>query len=189
MDEKDITEYLLARECLIGGRDIPDLEAGMKHALERESLERTIYLAFARSAEDEGLVNLAKLFRAVAESETIHSMNLIDGLGEIGDIAKAIKKRIEEEDCDINDVYPGLAKKAAEEGRSEASTAFNWLIRVEKGHKNLFEQFLPTIEKGEDIEEEKYFICENCGFISVGEAPPKTCPVCGAPASEFRAIE
>ncbi|BDC35436.1 MAG: rubrerythrin family protein [Candidatus Methanoliparum thermophilum] len=189
MDEKDIAEYLLSKECFIGGRGISDLEEGMRYALGRESLERTVYLAFARSAEDNGLSNLAKFFRAVAESETIHSMNIIDGLGEIGDITKAIKKRIDEEDCDINDVYPALAKKAIEYGKSEAGIAFNWIIKVEKGHKSLLEQFLPIIEENKDIDEEKYFICENCGFISIGEAPPKTCPVCGAPVSEFKEIK
>lgn len=33
------------------------------------------------------------------------------------------------------------------------------------------------------------FRCKVCGYIHEGATPPETCPVCGAPASEFELIE
>lgn len=30
--------------------------------------------------------------------------------------------------------------------------------------------------------------CRVCGYIHEGEEPPETCPVCGAPKSEFERI-
>jgi len=189
MDKEDTTEFILAKKCLLMGELTPEMDEGLKMALERESYGRTIYLAFARSAEEEGLDNLSKLFRAAAESETVHAMNLLDALGEIGEAYSNIKRLLAEEDCDIDSTYPTLAKEALKEGRSEASMAFNWILSVEKEHKELFGQALPHLKKEEDIEEERYFLCENCGYISQGVAPPKSCPVCGAPASEFKEVE
>ena len=36
---------------------------------------------------------------------------------------------------------------------------------------------------------QKAWRCEVCGYIHYGDNPPDECPVCGAPASEFEAIE
>jgi rubrerythrin len=173
MDKEDTTEFILAKKCLIMGELTPEMDESLKMALDRESYGRTIYLAFARSAEEGGLNNLSKLFRAAAESETVHAMNLLDALGEIGDAYSNIKRLLTEEDCDIDSTYPTLAKEALKEGRSEASIAFNWILSVEKEHKELFRKALPYLEKEDDIEEECYFLCENCGYISQGLLNPK----------------
>ena len=31
----------------------------------------------------------------------------------------------------------------------------------------------------------KKFVCDVCGYVHEGDAPPESCPVCGVPASEF----
>ncbi|NTU47953.1 MAG: rubrerythrin family protein, partial [Syntrophobacteraceae bacterium] len=45
----------------------------LKDAFAGESQANRKYLAFAQKAEDEFLHGVAKLFRAVAEAETIHA--------------------------------------------------------------------------------------------------------------------
>jgi len=47
----------------------------LKNAFAGESQANRRYLAFARKAEEEGLAQVAKLFRATAEAETIHALN------------------------------------------------------------------------------------------------------------------
>ena len=32
---------------------------------------------------------------------------------------------------------------------------------------------------------EKRWVCEICGYVHVGEAPPDECPVCGVGKDEF----
>jgi len=35
----------------------------------------------------------------------------------------------------------------------------------------------------------KSFRCLVCGYVHIGENPPESCPVCGAPASEFEEFQ
>ena len=32
------------------------------------------------------------------------------------------------------------------------------------------------------------WMCTICGYIHEGERPPEECPMCGAPASEFKPV-
>lgn len=48
-------------------------EKNLKEAFAGESQANRKYLAFAQRAEDEFLHGVAKLFRAVAEAETVHA--------------------------------------------------------------------------------------------------------------------
>jgi len=55
----------------------------LKSAFAGESQANRRYLAYSRKAEEEGLQQIAKLFRAAAEAETIHALNHLRILGEI----------------------------------------------------------------------------------------------------------
>lgn len=35
----------------------------------------------------------------------------------------------------------------------------------------------------------KSWRCTNCGFVTTRDRPPEHCPVCGEPASDFRAFD
>ena len=50
-------------------------EDGLKEAFAGESQANRKYLAFAKKAEEEGYKQVAKLFRAAAEAETVHAHN------------------------------------------------------------------------------------------------------------------
>jgi rubrerythrin len=71
----------------------------LKDAFAGESQANRRYLAFSRKAEQEGLAQIAKLFRAAAEAETVHALNHLNTLDEIkkwaiiGD-AETAKRRI-----------------------------------------------------------------------------------------------
>ena len=55
----------------------------LRAAFAGESEANRRYLAFAKKAEEEGLKNVARLFRAAAEAETIHAHNHIKADGGI----------------------------------------------------------------------------------------------------------
>jgi len=50
-------------------------EEGLKEAFAGESQANRKYLAFAAKADKEGYAQIARLFRAAAEAETIHAHN------------------------------------------------------------------------------------------------------------------
>ena len=55
----------------------------LEEAFAGESQANRKYLAFARRAEREGFVNIARLFRATAEAETIHANSHMRVLGTV----------------------------------------------------------------------------------------------------------
>jgi len=50
-------------------------EGNLKEAFAGESQANRKYLAFAKKADQEGYSQVAKLFRAAAEAETVHAHN------------------------------------------------------------------------------------------------------------------
>ena len=55
----------------------------LKGAFAGESQANRRYLAFARKAEEEGQQQVANLFRAAAEAETVHALNHLKIMGEV----------------------------------------------------------------------------------------------------------
>ena len=53
-------------------------EGNLKEAFAGESQANRKYLAFAKKADDEGYSQVAKLFRAAAEAETIHAITIFE---------------------------------------------------------------------------------------------------------------
>ena len=58
-------------------------EKNLKESFAGESQANRKYLAFAKKAEDEGFKQIARLFRAAAEAETVHAHNHLRELGGI----------------------------------------------------------------------------------------------------------
>jgi rubrerythrin len=55
-------------------------EENLKEAFAGESQANRKYLAFAKKAAEEGYSQVAKLFRAAAEAETVHAHNHLRAL-------------------------------------------------------------------------------------------------------------
>ncbi len=59
-------------------------EMNLLQAFAGESQANRKYLAFAKQAEKEGYSQVARLFRAAAEAETVHAIAHLRALGNIG---------------------------------------------------------------------------------------------------------
>ena len=55
----------------------------LKTAFAGESQANRRYLAFAKKAEEEGYSQIAKLFKAAADAETVHALNHLRIVGEV----------------------------------------------------------------------------------------------------------
>ena len=64
----------------------------LKEAVAGESQANRKYLAFAKKADGEGFNQVAKLFRAAAEAETVHAHNHLRVMGGV----KSTKENIQE---------------------------------------------------------------------------------------------
>lgn len=163
-------------------------DENLEKAYEDECETYMRYLAFARQAEDEGFPNIARLFKATAEGETVHALNQIEALGGVQSTEENLKLAVQEEEEDFFRMYPQFIKDAQTEDRTEAVLSLTWIQEVEKVHFGLLKQALETLGGGNDIEGEAYYLCTNCGFVALGAAP-SSCPVCKAPQRIFRKIE
>lgn len=162
-------------------------EENLKSAFAGESQANRRYLAFARKAEEEGEKNVARLFRAAAEAETVHALNHLKVLGEVKSTKENVKAAIAGERYENMEMYPKFIEVAKEESNTEAERNFDSANKVEKIHQELYEKALGVLESGKDIEEKEYWVCQTCG--NTVEEAPDVCPICGMPKSQFKKIE
>ena len=161
----------------------------LEAAFAGESQANRKYLAYARKAEEEGFPNVAKLFRAAADAETVHALRHLRTLGMIRATAENLEDALAGESHEVEAMYPGFVAQARREAEKPAELAFSGALAAEKVHRDLYAKALEKVRAGQDIEAARYFTCSICGFTHVGDAPPEKCPVCGASASKFRETE
>jgi len=99
-------------------------EKNLKDAFAGESQANRKYLAFAKKAEQEGHLLVAKLFRAAAEAETVHAHAHLRALGGIGSTADNLKEAIGGETHEFTSMYPEMIKAATNEGFDAALQSF-----------------------------------------------------------------
>lgn len=163
-------------------------DENLKAAFAGESQANRKYLFFAERADKEDLRQIAKLFQAAAEAERVHARNHLNALGGIGSTKDNLKDAVSGENYEFTQMYPEFIKQAEAEENSQAKTSFSWANQVEKIHHGLYEKALKSLEGGEALKDEPYFVCQGCGNTVEGEAPEK-CPICGAPKSMFKRVD
>ena len=151
-----------------------------------ESQANRRYLAFAKKAEQEGLVQIAKLFRAAAHAETVHAMNHFKAAGEVKSTAENLQAAIGGENYEVATMYPPMLAEADASGDKAASRSFGWALEVEKIHEKLYKNALEKI--GKEQSKEDYYVCPACGFTHEGPLQGK-CPICGMPGEKFDKVE
>lgn len=159
-------------------------EENLKAAFAGESQANRKYLAFAKQAEKDGQPQVAKLFRAAAEAETVHAHAHLRALKGIKTTAENLKEAIAGETHEFKSMYPGMIQAAKEEGNKVAERSFDFANKVEKVHADLYQKALDNLGKLEEVD---YYVCSVCGYTCENEAP-HTCPVCGAKANAFSRV-
>ncbi len=160
----------------------------LKEAFAGESQANRKYLAFAKKADAEGFVQVAKLFRAAAHAETIHAHAHFAALGGVESTAANVKAAIEGEGFEFQEMYPKFLEEAEVDGAEAAAVSFKNALAVEEIHHNLYSDALKAMDGGGDLAADKVFVCGICGNTVYGAAPEK-CPVCGALAAKFEEIQ
>ena len=160
----------------------------LEEAFAGESQANRRYLFFAEAADNEGNTQVARLFRAAAESETVHARNHLKALGGIKSIKENLEAAVGGELYEFTNMYPGFIEQAKAENNRSAETTFDWANKVEKIHHGLYEQALKAVTADEKLKEEPYFVCQGCGYTAGSEAPER-CPVCGASRKLFNQVD
>jgi rubrerythrin len=154
----------------------------LKGAFAGESQANRKYLAYSKKADEDGYPQVAKLFRAIAEAETIHALNHFKALGEVKSTNENLQTAIGGENYEVNSMYPPMLAEAETEGNKQAARSFRWALEVEKVHEILYRQALEKL--GKDTTTGDYYICPVCGFTHEGPMT-ENCPVCGTLAQRL----
>ena len=156
----------------------------LKEAFAGESQANRKYLAFAKQAEKDGFPQIAKLFRAAAEAETVHAHAHLRALDGVGSTEKNLSEAIQGEGFEFMNMYPKFVEEAKAEDAAKALRSFENALAVEEIHHGLYSQALETMKTGSDLESTSIYVCSVCGNTVYGEAPDE-CPVCKAKKQAF----
>ncbi len=156
-------------------------EKDLETAFAGESQANRKYLAFAKQASREGYPQVARLFRAAAEAETVHAHNHLRTLGRIKSTAENLQEAVSGEIHEFKSMYPEMIEHSQEEGIKAGERSFRYANEVERVHARLYQRALDNLE---NLEEVDYYVCSVCGYTCENE-PPDKCPVCNANSKAF----
>ncbi len=165
---------------------MPTTQENLAVAFAGESQANRKYLAFARAAEKEGLPQIARLFRAAADAETIHALAHFANMGGVGTTLQNLEAAVAGETYEFTEMYPPMVEQAKAEGH-KAKTMLGFANAAEQVHARLFAQALEAMRSGGDLSQMDVYLCPVCGDIEFGALPDK-CPVCGAPAAKYQKV-
>ncbi len=160
-------------------------EKDLMDAFAGESQANRKYLAYSQRAEDEFLHGVAKLFRAIAEAETIHAIKHLRTAGKVAGTKENLADAIAGETHEFMNMYPEMIAHAKEEGQKSAEISFDYANKVEALHAKLYKK---ALDDPENFPVQDYYICKVCGYTAA-EDLPDVCPVCGANSKGFFKVE
>jgi rubrerythrin len=196
MHRKDHSEQYLFQECIeyalllcvaftfFGDFIVTKTDENLKAAFAGESQANRMYLAFAKAAEQEGFPQIAKLFKAAAEAETVHAHNHLRVLGKVKTTAENLNEAVTGETYEFTKMYPKMIEEAKAEGNKKALQSFDYANKVEAIHADLYKKAIESAKAKKDLPAVDIYVCPVCGDTFVGTAPDN-CPICGTPKTKF----
>lgn len=164
-------------------------QANLIAAFAGESQARNKYTYYADKAEKDGFLQIAQIFRETADNERAHAkiwFELLNG-GEAADTATNLDDAADGENFEWTNMYANFAEEAREEGFDHIAFLFEKVADIEREHEQRFRKLLNNVNEGIVFsrDDEKIWVCSNCGNIIIGKEVPNQCPVCKKPKGYF----
>lgn len=168
-----------------------------------ESQARTRYNFFASRAEDDGYVQIARIFDETAAQEYEHALRFFKFFngGELeiswtfpaGVIKETHANLLAAAELELfvhDTMYKQFSAIATEEGYGRAADTFDAIIVAEKQHEKLYRELAANVENDRAFSrnQEMTWRCLSCGYIHVGNQAPDKCPACVKPTGYFELL-
>ena len=178
-------------------------EQNLLKAFAGESQARNRYTYYASQARKDGYVQIADIFEETANQEKEHAERFFKFLeggnleitasypaGVISTTEKNLIEAAEGEYDEWNNLYPGFAKVAREEGFPEIAYVWEHICISEKQHERRYRGLLANIQNGTVFKKDKPIVwrCRNCGYLHYGTEAPQSCPACAHPQAYFEML-
>ncbi len=159
----------------------------MQDAFKGETNATARYAAFSKKAAEEGYNEIALLFKAASQAESIHAANHKVVLEEMGvQVANVIPEvnvkstkenlefAIKGETYEATEMYPNFLKEANDADNQLALISLNYAYKTEKKHKQFYEKALAALNSNTVAQlPTVYFVCPTCGNTYETEAPKR----------------
>ena len=161
-------------------------DKNLAYAFAAESKAAARNAAFAQKADHDGYAQIARLFRAVSDAESVHAQRYLRLMrGKIGSTEENLEAAFQNEIRANVEEYPRLIQDAVEEENKGAERAFSQSKDVESGHASLYKRAMNDMLADRQTD---YYVCQVCGYIAEDEAPER-CPVCNSVKGKFKKVE
>ncbi|MDQ6982398.1 MAG: rubrerythrin family protein [Mariprofundus sp.] len=166
------------------------------------------YDAYKKQALKDGHVNIAHLFAAMADSESVHEKRFSEILAKLGVQVESTNQSIqvgstkenlkyatdvELSEIDVN--YPKYLARIWDEKHSKALKYIDFSWKSEKQHRELIKDiqsgtgvFFGILVERFRSTTVRYFVCQNCGSTLTAK-PNERCPICTLPVSWYKEIK
>jgi rubrerythrin len=151
-------------------------DENLKAAFAGESQANRMYLAFAKKADEEGLPQIAKLFRAAAEAETVHALNHLRVMGQVKSTLDNLGTAVSGETYEFKKMYPDFIAEAKIEANKPAQLSFDYANKVEQIHANLYQKAIDALKIKKELSKADYYVCAVCGN-TFEDSTPDYCPI------------
>ena len=159
----------------------------LKEAFAGESQANRMYTAFARKADAEGFPQVAKLFRAAAEAETVHALNHLQVMDKVKTTPDNLGTAVIGETYEFKKMYPDFIADAKKDANKKAEMSFDYANKVEQIHAAMYQKALDALKTKKELPKTDYYVCPVCGNTFEGTTPDN-CPICFTPKEKFMKI-
>jgi rubrerythrin len=178
-------------------------ERNLLTAFAGESQARNRYTFFASQARKDGYMQIADIFEETANQEKEHAKRFFGVLqggevevqaafpaGVIGVTAENLRAAAAGEGHEWQEMYPGFAQIARDEGFKNVAAIFEAIAVAEKQHGKRYADLLANIEAGRVFKRDNPVVwrCRNCGYLHQGKEAPGACPACAHPQAYFELL-
>ena len=164
-------------------------EQNLLTAFAGESQARVKYEYYASAAKKEGYNQVGAFFSETSANGKEHAKLWFKALheGKVPDTITNLKDAAAGENYEWTEMYAEFAKTAKEEGFEKLAFLFEEVGKIEKEHEERYRALLANIENDRVFkrDEQKVWICTNCGKIVIAKEAPAKCPVCDHPQGYF----
>jgi rubrerythrin len=174
-------------------------------ALEEELRTYAAYKAYARKADEEGLLGLGSLFRAAARAEQIHANSHARVIRRMGaeppsDIPEPqvessfenLRAAMVNERFETDYLYPTVLTSTAPLLDSAATRSFQWALEGDKSHVRLLSDAMARFNTGArtgwDHQRHDFFVCGLCGYTAQSHES-ENCPSCNLIWERFETVQ
>jgi rubrerythrin len=171
----------------------------LHEAFNGESNASYRYMAFASKADMECYGQVASLFRAASKAEEIHAHNHAEVIRKLGAEPKAkietpvvrstrenLQAAMDGEIHERDRTYPPFIEEARQGKCPEAVRTFNYALKTEAEHAQLFADALKHMERMR--KKTGYYVCTVCGF-TVQTVNFLKCLVCGHSKADYICVD